>query len=69
MVTLSAGLLDQRPPAQTHNRSPDAAYTHSPDGARSLHPAHHLLSAMMVLLAQLACSISDESPDARACAP
>ena len=31
-------------------------------------PAHHLLSAMMVLLAQLACSISDESPDARACA-
>ena len=27
---------------------------------------HHLPSAMMVLLAQLACSMSAESPDARA---
>ena len=31
-------------------------------------PPHHLPSAMMVLLAQLACSMSAESPDARACA-
>lgn len=49
------------------HRSPSAA--HNPWAVLAApRPAHHLLSAMMVLLAQLACSISDESPDARACA-
>ena len=56
-------------PMTSHRtRRPSDAHTTPLRSAGRPRPAHHLLSAMMVLLAQLACSISDESPDARACA-
>jgi hypothetical protein len=74
-TTHSAYLAPQNstPPHRVCYKQLKAAGVPQPPGARAQRqpgerPPHHRPSAMMVLVAQLACSMSAESPDARACA-